>query len=793
MALVALFVLAFGLATGAQIKRYIDDAAETTIAAQASTAALIAERVNANLAIAAGAATGAAELARTGGGDVVSLANAAAHTSPATAAAVIGPTGAIEAITDAQYRALAIAAAQAAGDEQLWTGAPDMGELATTPAIVRRLGDRRIVTIIDPARLLPELAPAARVLIASPSGHIFYASPALQSAGPRAQQQVLAAARANGAGALIEDGAGAAWAAAEANVQLGGFRVMAASPAPNGMSLLLRALLQYALIAAAPLAAMGVLYLLMRQNAQRARLAEAEAVRAETHFRIAADGAKVGVLEWRPGADEVQLSEQAARLLGAPRDTISLRELLELIVSEDRFGVDEEFRRARQSGLLDARFRVSRAGGLAWIEARGAAVEDASGRAETRLFATVIDATQRHEAEARVTRLERQLRAAIDNFSGPFALWDSRKRLLLWNQSFAVAFKLGPDMLRPRASYEAIAAASTPAIRREKHDPSNPDVRVIELVTGEWLHVVERRAADGGVITVGVDITPLKRKEEELARNERRLSDALTRAESQEYRIKALAREAHEERQKAEEASRAKSTFLANMSHELRTPLNAVIGFSEALMHESATPDARRIEEYAGAINEAGRHLLALINDILDVARIEAGRMDLAEDPVDLARLAATALRLLEPVARTASVSLALAVPKDLPAVLGDERRLRQVLLNLVSNAVKFTGPGGSVRVEAGLDADGGLEVRVADSGIGIAREDLERVFQPFVQLDSSLSRRYQGSGLGLFLSRALAQAHGGTLTLESEPGKGTTALLRLPPSRVVRRVAAAQ
>src|SRR5690606_32406990 len=213
----------------------------------------------------------------------------------------------------------------------------------------RRLGERHLVSIIDPARLLPELTPAARVLIASPSGDIFYASPALQTAGVRAQQQVLAATRAHPAGALIEDGSGAAWAAAEANVQLGGFRVMAASSAPNNMSLLLRALLQYALIAAAPLAAMGVLYLLMRQNAQRAKLAEAEAMRAETHFRIAADGAKVGVLEWRPGADEVQLSEQAARLLGAPRDTISLRELLELVVNEDRFGVDEEFRRARQS------------------------------------------------------------------------------------------------------------------------------------------------------------------------------------------------------------------------------------------------------------------------------------------------------------------------------------------------------------------------------------------------------------------------------------------------------------
>src|SRR5262249_40213410 len=155
------------------------------------------------------------------------------------------------------------------------------------------------------------------------------------------------------------------------------------------------------------------------------------------------------------------------------------------------------------AGVLDARFRVQRGNAVAWIEAHGAAVEDANGRAETRVFGTIIDATQHHETEALVTRLEKQLRAAIEHFSGPFALWDTRPRLLLWNQSFAVAFRLPPELLRQRTSYEAIAAASAGAIRRERNDPTNPDVRVIELDTGQWIHLVERRAADGGVITVG--------------------------------------------------------------------------------------------------------------------------------------------------------------------------------------------------------------------------------------------------------------------------------------------------
>ncbi|HJS80805.1 MAG TPA: PAS domain-containing protein, partial [Vitreimonas sp.] len=508
MALVLMFVAAFAAATAAQVRAHHDDAADMVLAAQASAAGLITERVNANLAVAVGASASAAELARTSGVNAYAVANAAAHSQPAIAAAVVNSTGAIEAITSTEHAALIRAAMENASSTGVWIGAPDMGELQSAPVIVRHIGERAIVTVVDPTRLLPELEPSTRVLIASPDGAVIYASPALQRAGARAQQQVLDATRGSEAGRLIRDGAGATWVAAEAAAQLGGLRVMAAAPAPSSFSLWFAALLRFALMAAAPLAAMGVLYLLMRQNAQRARLAEAEVSRVETHFRIAADGARVGVIEWRSGSDEVQLSEQAARLLNAPRDTLPLREVLELIHTDDRFGVEEELHRARQSGLLDARFRVVRGNGMAWIEIRGAAVEDASGRVETRVFGTVIDATQRYEAEARVSRLEKQLRAAIENFSGPFALWDPRRRLLLWNQSFADAFKLGPDLLRPRASYEAIAAAAAAHIRREKHDPSNPDVRVIETANGEWLHVVERRAADGGIITVGVDITP---------------------------------------------------------------------------------------------------------------------------------------------------------------------------------------------------------------------------------------------------------------------------------------------
>ncbi|MGE3930197.1 MAG: PAS domain-containing sensor histidine kinase [Hyphomonadaceae bacterium] len=777
--LVVLFLLAFAVSTALQIRAHREDAVRAIFAQRQAAAALIGERINANLALAMGAAASAAEVARVGGAEPSSIAVAAAQAAPARAGAVIGAAGEIEAITNREQNDLVLAAIRAAGGADAWAGAPDTGELPSAPAIVRRGGARTIVTVVEPDLLLPQLHPQARVVVAAPSGAIIYASPSMQAAGARAQQQVLTVTRGREAGAFLVDSSGQTWAAAESNAAIGGFRIVTAARSPSEAGLWLQAFSRFALLAAAPLAAIGVLYLLLRQNAQRARLAEEDAARAETHFRLAADGARAGVLEWRAHIDQVQLSEQAARLVGAARDVISLREFLDFVLPDDRFSVDEEFRRARQSGLLDARFRVSRGGGVAWIEVRGTAIEDAAGRAETRLFGTVVDVTQRQEAEARVSRLEKQLRAAIESFSGPFALWDSRKRLLLWNQSFATTFNLGPELLRQRASYEAIAAASAARIRREKLDPAEPDVRIVELAHGEWLHIVERRAADGGIITVGVDITPLKRKEEELARNERRLQDALSRAEGQEYRIKALAREAHEERLKAEDASRAKSAFLANMSHELRTPLNAVIGFSEIMAKELFGPLPNdQYRQYAHDIYDSGNHLLDLINDILDMAKIEAGKLALAPRPLDPSVAIDQAVRLTKRRAEEKGLSIVVDA-EELPEVEADHRAVKQMLLNLLSNAVKFTDEG-AIMVYARANATT-LTMRVVDTGCGIPPEHLPRLAQPFQQVETELARNHAGTGLGLALTKSLAEMHGGKLSIQSEVGRGTIVTITLP------------
>ena len=230
----------------------------------------------------------------------------------------------------------------------------------------------------------------------------------------------------------------------------------------------------------------------------------------------------------------------------------------------------------------------------------------------------------------------------------------------------------------------------------------------------------------------------------------------------------------------------AQSRFLATMSHELRTPLNVVIGYSEALQANPGLPSGQ-IVEYAGAINEAGRQLLTLVDVILDVARVESGHADLPSDLIDIARMVGAGAAQLSEQAMSGQLSLTSDAPSGLPLLRGDERRLREALRHLITNAVKFTPPGGAVRVAARLDnLRGDLLLLVSDTGIGIAPGDMDRVFKPFTQIDGSLDRRFPGSGLGLYVSLITARAHGGDLVLRSDVGIGTTAILRLPVHRLI-------
>jgi two-component system cell cycle sensor histidine kinase PleC len=542
----------------------------------------------------------------------------------------------------------------------------------------------------------------------------------------------------------------------------------------------------------APLTLTGLMLLLMLMQARRIESARRAYIETERRFRTAVEAARCGIWEWDLKLNEVQVSDLMAEMLGVGGvDLLDGDEVLGRVAPDHRAQVLAALKNAALYGGFDVTFRVPGFDGRStWIDARGQAAQDERGDF-VRIVGVALDVTEEKTAQARAQRAERRLKDAIESVEEAFALWDARDRLLLSNQNFREWFAIDARALAPGAARETVLQIARVAIVSESMPADGrPGVREAELHDGRWLQISERRTADGGTVLTAADITAIKRQEAARARNEEQLQQIVSRLEISQSELAVLARKYEIEKTRAEAANRAKSEFLANMSHELRTPLNAINGFSEIMVGEmyGALGD-RRYKEYAQDILMSGQHLLALINDILDMAKIEAGKLALKFEAIALEEVAEDVARLMRNRAEEAGLDLAIEVP-HLPDVEADYRAVKQILLNLVSNAVKFTPRGGRVTVRARTEFDH-VELSVKDTGIGISREDLDRLAKPFEQVETQHAKTQQGTGLGLALTKALIEMHGGRMVLDSEPGMGTTVAVILPMIQTDRRVAA--
>ncbi|WMS41653.1 ATP-binding protein [Acuticoccus sp. MNP-M23] len=537
-----------------------------------------------------------------------------------------------------------------------------------------------------------------------------------------------------------------------------------------------------------------VVYAFYAQSA-RARSADTIYTSTQTRIETALARGRCGLFDWDVARGRMFWTGSMFEVLGMPpRDELMGFREVSALVHPDDGDLYEVAERQLRSGakVLDRTLRMRHADGRwIWLSMRAELVNhEESGRPH--LIGVALDTTEQKRLAELSATADMRLRDAIETVSEAFVLWDAQNRLIMCNTKYQEMHNLPDDAVQPGMPYhEVISAALQPVVstraiikgRQNEHERSYE----AELAGGRWLQINERRTKDGGFVSVGTDITALKNHEEQLMDKERslkanvvELSRARRTAENQANQLSELAKKHAEEKTRAEDANRAKSEFLANISHELRTPLNAIIGFSEIMKSQMFGPlGAPKYEEYCGDIHHSGSYLLGVINDILDMSRIEAGQVDLSVETVDLAELFSEALRIMTPTSAEKNITLASAISKDM-RIQVDRRAMKQILLNLMSNAVKFTPNDGCVTTRAWLERDW-VVVGVEDNGIGIPKRELDRLGQPFVQVENQFTKTHQGSGLGLAIARSLTELHRGKMEIQSEVGQGTTVTVRLP------------
>ncbi len=533
---------------------------------------------------------------------------------------------------------------------------------------------------------------------------------------------------------------------------------------------------------------------------QATRAREADHIYDEVRSRIdtALNRGRCGLWDWDLARGRIFWSHSMFDILGlSPRDDLlTFGEVSTLVHPEDvrLYELAAQLADATTRSI-DRAFRMRHArGDWVWLRARCELVRQ-PGDAGAHVIGIAIDMTEQKRLAERSEAADVRLRDAIESISEAFVVWDADNRMVLCNSKFQSLHGLPDAAVLPGSHYDDVAAAAAkPVIRTHMAAAArlNENARTFEaqLENQRWLHISERRTKDGGFVSVGTDITELKRHEEKLIDSEKRLMATVADLRSSQHTLERqteqlayLAEKYAEQKKSAEDANQAKSEFLANMSHELRTPLNAIIGFSEIMESGMFGPlGAGKYHEYCRDIRDSGNYLLEVINDILDMSKIEAGRTRLDPEDVELSDILADAIRVVSGPAREKRLDLKLEIA---PAIRlrADRRALKQIAINLLSNAVKFTPEGGRVTVR-GRAINGAVTIAIEDTGIGIPKEALKNLGRPFEQVESQLTKSHKGSGLGLAIAKSLVDLHGGTIRIRSTQGVGTIVLVRLPAAR---------
>ncbi len=531
----------------------------------------------------------------------------------------------------------------------------------------------------------------------------------------------------------------------------------------------------------------GVLMKNMLAQMHKAQKTHQETEVSKERYRTATDTGHGGIWELDLTHNTAFISQSLSKLMGLREQdhTLTIPQFLGIFHEHDREKLFSLVRRAHMNGEFSVDANIAKRPII--LSCRGRPSVRGSDSARI-VIGTAIDVSEQRGVQQSLQMAEFRLNNALGAMTDSFVIWDPMNRLVTWNQRFENFFNFLPGQLQPGIDHATLEYNAMNAVNNvyRNNDESSYD---IHLKDGRWLHYQETVTSEGGRVCTGTDITEIRSREEQLQANQVIREQTINVLRESQTRIMELAENYEQEKIRAEEANQSKSEFLANMSHELRTPLNAINGFSDIMKKEMFGPlGDPRYKEYVNDILFSGQHLLSLINDILDMSKIEAGKMSLNSEAMQINDIVQQVIRIVRGRAEENRLKL-IYTPDDHVEIEADPRAVKQVLLNLLTNAIKFTPEGGVVSAHVSANS-AGLIIQIADSGIGISAEDIERLAKPFEQIDSQHSRQHEGTGLGLALSKSLVELHGGNFKIESVVGEGTTVTFTLPNKPPVAKAA---